>query len=881
VVEINVNGNPGGPQGPRGPGQGPAPDELRQRQINAAWQAHTRWQQQEWKRSERFQSDYDKAINELSKATQSRARAERQRDQQDKRADREREAQNRRETAEHFREINRRQQEAMRRGREEEMLRRTYAQMEHRTSGDLSPAGLRAAQRSGGVYQSRLASFLRRYGRTPNAPLGVNFETGLGTEEGAYAVQNIRRLGGMGARGIDQGTWGGFREAGRAAYELRRLNRVVERQERWAKSPADQASLARQITAINRARMQMGAAAQGFGPIGRMGMGLGMAAGGFGAMMANPLVAAGLATISAPWWGNRMLAGVLGLGEPYRNTMMDVNRIGRGGGFSGAGLMGEFANLGASGLIPTQGLTARARALGIGPEDVTSILGNFGVAPTSVGQGAGILENVRRQFAFGNSGLPENTIAQMFGRATAAGAVSINPTQMGGDQLRFFNELQKIMAVATAQGLDRSETARTLITLQSQTGGLTAPAGMADWFSRLAATGIPQFRQGGGVVNFSEAIAGQFSQAGTANVPSTNVMMASLLQRNPGGVPQSAESLRQFLGISGADWQTAMQEPGFRQTVTNYLDGAKSGNPQAALLALGNIIAGRPDIGAGLINRYADMTGTGPGMRAVMLQQLTGGSYTQAVGLQAAPRTAGGGFPGADMAEKQRNLIPQVAAALGLSPQQAIGVVGALTGEGLTTGNEANKPWGTGGVGLAQWTGSRRKRFNQWMAENNEDPTSPVSQEKFMAWEMANFYPDTLARMRSATSPAEASRIMTNEYLFGGDAGLIAQHGAERAGMTADLARRVGDDQTIDFLRQRAEQQGALFQSGRAMTGVQQGGLAAFDWLGGKFNELGLITEHLITAFQRLTSAAGGTGTPQTTLQWSSRGWATQNAPVR
>lgn len=147
----------------------------------------------------------------------------------------------------------------------------------------------------------------------------------------------------------------------------------------------------------------------------------------------------------------------------------------------------------------------------------------------------------------------------------------------------------------------------------------------------------------------------------------------------------------------------------------------------------------------------------------------------------------GSGFPGAsaptagyasgrvaqahgDFDTKAASIIPRLAADLNLSPEQAAGIVGQLghESEGLQAINERNPlvPGSRGGFGWAQWTGPRRRQFEQFAQSQGLDPSSDEANYAFLLNELQNT-PEgaVLADLRQAPDAQTAGRVFTDKFL--------------------------------------------------------------------------------------------------------------------
>lgn len=115
---------------------------------------------------------------------------------------------------------------------------------------------------------------------------------------------------------------------------------------------------------------------------------------------------------------------------------------------------------------------------------------------------------------------------------------------------------------------------------------------------------------------------------------------------------------------------------------------------------------------------------------------------------------------------------------LHLTREQAAGVTGNLSHEsgGFTQYHEAGKPWYLGGVGDAQWTGSRRRDFEAWSRSHAEygPPQGFLAQSMFLKHELLagqGIRGPSLAAIRRSRSVNEA--VAAWERHFEG-AGVVA-----------------------------------------------------------------------------------------------------------
>jgi len=120
--------------------------------------------------------------------------------------------------------------------------------------------------------------------------------------------------------------------------------------------------------------------------------------------------------------------------------------------------------------------------------------------------------------------------------------------------------------------------------------------------------------------------------------------------------------------------------------------------------------------------------------------------------------------------ETGERLMSDVAEALGLTDEQAAGIVGNFAHE---TGDfkflqelKPVVPGSKGGRGFAMWTGPRRKAFEAWSAQNSLDPDSYEASFGFFIHEVQNTSEGRfMDKLQEATTAEEAARIFSKGYL--------------------------------------------------------------------------------------------------------------------
>lgn len=119
---------------------------------------------------------------------------------------------------------------------------------------------------------------------------------------------------------------------------------------------------------------------------------------------------------------------------------------------------------------------------------------------------------------------------------------------------------------------------------------------------------------------------------------------------------------------------------------------------------------------------------------------------------------------------KQRGgwVVRRLCADLQLSPEQAAGIVGNLGYESIRfTALQEIKPTvagSRGGYGWAQWTSSRRRRFEEWCSQRHLAPASDEANYGFLVYEIGGDYRSFLARLRQCAGIEDACRLTHKLY---------------------------------------------------------------------------------------------------------------------
>ena len=101
-----------------------------------------------------------------------------------------------------------------------------------------------------------------------------------------------------------------------------------------------------------------------------------------------------------------------------------------------------------------------------------------------------------------------------------------------------------------------------------------------------------------------------------------------------------------------------------------------------------------------------------------------------------------------------------------LTTEQAAGVVGNLGHEsnGFQTLQEVSPTAGRGGYGWAQWTGPRRKEYEEWANANGLDTTTPEANYGFLKHELQGKESGVLDKLRAAADRYDAAKIFAQDF---------------------------------------------------------------------------------------------------------------------
>lgn len=117
--------------------------------------------------------------------------------------------------------------------------------------------------------------------------------------------------------------------------------------------------------------------------------------------------------------------------------------------------------------------------------------------------------------------------------------------------------------------------------------------------------------------------------------------------------------------------------------------------------------------------------------------------------------------------EIANRLISDLMADFGLTREQAAGVAGNFAHETLNFTRMQERGTSRGGLGYAQWTGTRRTDFENWAAERGLDTGSYEANYGYLKHELETdpYERRQFMRVTAATTPEEAAQIVSNEFL--------------------------------------------------------------------------------------------------------------------
>lgn len=123
-------------------------------------------------------------------------------------------------------------------------------------------------------------------------------------------------------------------------------------------------------------------------------------------------------------------------------------------------------------------------------------------------------------------------------------------------------------------------------------------------------------------------------------------------------------------------------------------------------------------------------------------------------------------WSGSSFNELSPQIIERLKKDLQLSTEQAAGIVGNLGHEsaGFQTMQEVNPISGRGGLGWAQWTGPRRRDYEQFAASMGLDTSSPEANYQFLLKELRGSESNALSALRNTSTASEATRSFQTNF---------------------------------------------------------------------------------------------------------------------
>lgn len=186
---------------------------------------------------------------------------------------------------------------------------------------------------------------------------------------------------------------------------------------------------------------------------------------------------------------------------------------------------------------------------------------------------------------------------------------------------------------------------------------------------------------------------------------------------------------------------------------------------------------------------------------------------------------------------------------LGLTTAQAAGIASNIFAEsGFIPQHEQGVPYNQGGIGIAQWTGDRRKKFEDWAKANGKDINSVQDNEQYLVESLIFNHPDLLAQIKGVQGP---NAPVTSAELF--------MQGYEKPGVrrgahieTANAFNSGYDEnQAMPERNKLADADTAIIQSARYVSD-------ASDTVVAGFTKVVNGAEAVYQSFERLAKSAEG-----------------------
>ncbi len=160
------------------------------------------------------------------------------------------------------------------------------------------------------------------------------------------------------------------------------------------------------------------------------------------------------------------------------------------------------------------------------------------------------------------------------------------------------------------------------------------------------------------------------------------------------------------------------------------------------------------DLGSGRGPSFGRMSSQGPGA-------WNGGASNSAA---SGPAQASYPAPGSLSGDRSHQAMQYLQSELGLTKEQAAGVVGNLAAE---SGGSLNpEAVGDNGhaLGIAQWNGPRKQALEDFAARQGKSPTDFGLQLQFLAHELKTSQSGALASLRGAQTADQAALVFSRDF---------------------------------------------------------------------------------------------------------------------
>ena len=362
------------------------------------------------------------------------------------------------------------------------------------------------------------------------------------------------------------------------------------------------------------------------------------------------------------------------------------------------------------------------------------------------------------EYGFGVRGASTAASGALRGHGGAAGGQSIGQVMAGG-----------IPGAGVLQAMKTdSESGHPLRTRLRGMLGLEDPGEPAPW-------------QAGGQWHQSDSDAPDVvaTRANTDAVGESTEQQFSLVEQ----LTDLNNSLRRLLGLGGAGaggggaqiMQASFGGGGGEARLWGGRGGWGGGRAMGGGGGGGGRLAGASISGGGGTAGGGGATGgwtapAAPAAPAITGGETAGGGGGRGEAAYARASAAGGGRGGGGRGDLYAQRAPMIMAdlkrELGLTHEQAAGLVGNLGYEsaGFKALQEGRPISGAGGFGYAQWTGPRRRKFMQYAQQRGLDPKSHEANVGFLKHELTGEHSGFLRRLKQTKTLQEATRLTHEVY---------------------------------------------------------------------------------------------------------------------